>query len=821
MAVLHGRLALARQGHGQVVGIVGEPGIGKSRLIQEFQQALREEAVTYLEARCVSYGAGVPFLPIVEMLGQACGLADSDSPETVAVKVSESLQRLGLDAGEATPYVLQLLGVKEGTMSLAELTPEAINARSLDVLRKMALLSSQQRPLILTIEDVHWIDRSSSTYVEALAESLPGAPILLLLTFRPGHQPSVMTRSYATQIALSPLSAPDSLTIAQSIIGAEGFADVVARTILEKAEGNPFFIEELARAMAAPGVGDSAVPVPDSVEAVLSARIDRLSDDARRLLQAASVIGRRVALRLLAALWEGPEDLDAHLRELIRLEFLYAQTVGEEPHCVFKHALTQEVAYASLPLGDRQALHAAVARALERLHAERLNEVYDRLAYHYSRTTETDKAVDYLVRFADKAAAVHAHAEAVTALEQALIHVDRLAAAEGRRLSLEVALRLAYSLYFLGRIRERLELLLRYRDAVEASGDPALTGRYYLLLGTTYSLLGDRARAGESGGRALDDATRAGDEATMGKAHYVLAHEEYWAGRLARSVEHGRAAVGLLEGKGEPWWLGMAHWILSVAYGSLGDFEAAIAIGTRARALGEAIGDLRLQSYADWTIGGAYAVTGRHVEGIEACRRGLRLSADPVGQANALGFLGGALVESGNADEAIPLLEQSVRLFNQFRIVELEGWFSALLAEAHLLRGDLATALNIARHGLALSTASGYWVGIGYSQRALGRVAQAQGDLSGAERHLTEACETFRSRGAQHWVGRTLLALAEVAHAQRRDDAIGAYLAEAYDIFRALKVPVYLEETERQAAEMRIGKCTGQHTGRATSTDSA
>src|SRR5262245_39871944 len=351
---------------------------------------------------------------------------------------------------------------------------------------------------------------------------------------------------------------------------------------------------------------------------------------------------------------------------------------------------------------------------------------------------------------------------------------------------------------------ERLELLLRHQLSFEEHGDPVLLGRHQLLLGVTRSLRGDRMGATRNGQRALEEAARAHDETTVGKAHYMLAHEALSAGRLEEGVQHCREAIARLRNQEEAWWLGMAHWSLGVIHGFLGQFEAALETEEQARAIGERSGDPRLLSYAAWTSGSAYAVRGDYAAGIAACRLGVEQAPDPVSRANALGFLGECLLESGDAESAIPLLEESISLFAQFKIRELEGWFTASLGEALLARGAIARAEELAARGLELGKSSAFWVAIGYSHRALGRIAHARRAWPVAERHLLDACETFRVHRAPHELGRTLLVLAQVAGALGHQDAAGKCLQEAQSSFQSLRVAEYLARTRVVAAELAV-----------------
>src|SRR5262249_7844922 len=332
-------------------------------------------------------------------------------------------------------------GLRAGTEGLAELAPEAIRLRTVETLRRMILGASRQRPLVVVVEDLHWIDKASEEVLAALVADLPGAAIMLLCTYRPGFRPSWAARPSASQMALSPLSTEDSVIMLRSILQRD-VPDSVARMILEKAEGNPFFLEEISRAVEGYGSPGAMPAVPDTIEEVLLARMARLPEEAQRVLQSAAVLGREFPWHLLQSVWQGSGSVEDHGRLLTDLEFLSQRTIGKKTLYLFKHALTQQVAYASLPPARRRALHAATGQALERVFADRLEEVYDQLAYHYSNTEDAAKAVAYLTGFARKAARAYAHEEALHALREALQHVERLPPDVRDRRRLEIVLSL-------------------------------------------------------------------------------------------------------------------------------------------------------------------------------------------------------------------------------------------------------------------------------------------------------------------------------------------------------------------------------------------
>ncbi len=802
LELLESRLALALRGHGQVVGVVGEAGIGKSRLLYELRRRVGNKPVAYLAGRCVSYGAGIPYLPVLDILRQHFGLIETAGSDAIRERVRLGLNAVGMNAEQASPYLLHLWGVKDGTERLAALDPEAIKLRTLETLSGLVLRISHARPLILAVEDLHCIDRASEDLLTALVADLPGTPTMFLASYRPGYRPPWIDKSFATQVALEPLSREQSLTLARSVFETDVPESLVG-SILDKAEGNPFFLEELCH-VARDRSESLAVPaVPDTVQEVLLARIHRLPDEPKRVLQAASIVGREVPGHLLRAILDAPGDPETHLRELTRQEFLYARPGVEESLYIFKHPLTQEVVYESVADARRKTLHTKAAKALEEMYVDRLEAAYDRLAYHYAKTDEADRAVEYLTRFAEQAAGRFAHVEAAAALREALAHVERLPAEIRERRLYELVLRQNVSLFFIGCFRENLDLLLRHQERVERLGDPTLTGPFFYHLATAYYMLGDHAPAVAHARRALDDASRSGDEATMGKAHFVLAYEAFWSGQPWDGVAHGRSAVTLLEPNDERWSLGFAHWIVGMNYALMGDFEAALSAQARAHAIAEAAHP-RLLGLTMWSTGLIHSSIGECEAGIDACRRSLEVSRDPVNLASASGALGFAYLEQGDPARAIPLLERSVEELRKFGSRDSSGWFATFLGEAYLVSGQIERAQDLAVQGTQVTGDARYRFGLGWAQRTLGRIAYARGLHTDAAERLDEALQTFGSMRARFEMARTRLELARVRHAQGNADAAATDLGAAHQLFRSLGVPKYVERSEQLARQLQV-----------------
>src|SRR5712691_6876265 len=415
MTTLHALLTQVEAGRGQVVGVVGEAGIGKSRLVAEFSQSLEGRRLTYLTGRCLSYGSATPYLPLLDLLRHNCGITEADGPEDITAKVHRGLQEVDMPPETWAPVFLPLLGVQEGLDQLTALSPEARRARILTAFTQLSLNGSRERPLVLEIEDLHWIDASSEECLAALVERMAGASLLLLVTSRPGYRPAWIDKSYVTQAALQPLSAEESLRVVQAVLPTEGLSTLAVSRLLAKAEGNPFFLEELARMMVEQGSDAPSSIVPDTVQAVLLARIDRLPASAKRLLQAAAVIGKDVALPLLQAVTAVPEE--AMHRDLLRLqaaEFLYETHVHAAPVYTFKHVLTQEVASQSLVRRARQQYHERIAQVLEEQFPEVAETQPELLAQHYTEAGRGAQAIPYWQRAGQRAVERSANVEAIS-----------------------------------------------------------------------------------------------------------------------------------------------------------------------------------------------------------------------------------------------------------------------------------------------------------------------------------------------------------------------------------------------------------------------
>jgi class 3 adenylate cyclase/tetratricopeptide (TPR) repeat protein len=416
LAELRRALDIAVGGEGQVVGLAGDAGLGKSRLALEFRR-IAEPCAMVLEGRCLSYGARIAYLPLFDLVRYTCGIAASDSPDQVATKIELRVKALDLDMPVAH-YLRHAFGVTAGDPGLARLDPQAIRAGTFDALGQLLVAEAGQRPLVVLVEDLHWIDQTSEDFLAEFTGELRSVPVMLLVTYRPGYSPPWIGKSFATQLALRPLPPAASEEIVASILA--GQSQGAAAAIAERGEGNPLFLEELGRAARDQATAPAGVTVPETIQQVLAARIDRLSAGQKAALQLAAVLGREFSLDLAEQLWDGDEPLEARLQELKRLEFLRERHGAAERPFMFTHVLTREVAYDTMLQARRREMHGRIGATLEHSKDSHRFEHCELVAYHYSRSAKPGRAVPYLAIAGDQASAKYANEEATALYRQAI-----------------------------------------------------------------------------------------------------------------------------------------------------------------------------------------------------------------------------------------------------------------------------------------------------------------------------------------------------------------------------------------------------------------
>ncbi len=439
LATLQALLQKAMSGEGRILTISGEAGLGKSRLAYEFRHGIDRDQVNVLEGRCQSYGTATPYLPFLNALRRGLNLEEADSTEALREKAIANVRKISPDLGRYLPHYLYLLSIPAPDYPLPEGLPgEALRRELEEALAAIFTENTAHKPMVLILEDWHWADEASDAALKRLAPLAAQYPLLVVILHRPEYISDFGGATYHTEITLPPLNAGNTAAIARSVWNVEHLPEGLTEVLHERTAGNPYFAEELCHTLAEEGVvtvtegrvnltGPVAqLHVPGTVEAVIRSRVDRLPNASREVLRLASVIGREFGRQLLEAVTEGKVELHGVLEELTAQELIRHVRMLPESAYMFKHILMQGVVYETILLHQRRVLHGIVARAIEKLYADRLLEFLGLLAHHYSRAQENEKAVEYNVIAGKRAKDSFANQEAISFYKAALMHVEQI-----------------------------------------------------------------------------------------------------------------------------------------------------------------------------------------------------------------------------------------------------------------------------------------------------------------------------------------------------------------------------------------------------------
>ena len=724
ITALQHALEQAGAGRGQVVAAVGEAGVGKSRLLYEFVHSHRTQGWLVLESASVSYGKATPYFPVVDLLKRYVHVEEGDDPRTIRAKATGQMVTLDESLQETLPALLSLLDALPEDSPFLQLDPPQRRQRTLNALKRILLRESQAQPLLLVFEDLHWIDSETQALLDSLIESLPTARLLLLVNYRPEYQHGWGSKTYYTQLRLDPLPPENADAFLDALLGDDPSLASLKKLLIARTEGNPFFLEESVRTLVETQVlaGEPGayrrvqelptIQVPSTVQAVLAARIDRLPQDEKRLMQTAAVIGTEVPFTLLQAIAEIPEEaLYRGLTHLQAAEFLYETSLFPERVYTFKHALTHEVAYGSLLHERRRTLHSRIAAALEALAPDRLAEQVERLAHHALRGEVWDKAVPYCQLTGARAYDRAAFREAVASYEQALQALAHLPEpGDTRVLAIEIRLALDRPLRALGEYRRRLALLGEAEALARALDDRARLVQVLASMAHALRMTGDSDGAMAAGRQALDLAIALGNSALQGQASYFL-------GQIYSAIgDFGRAAE-------------LQRWDVEAADRESGTSS----IGSRSRS--------RARLARTLSALGAFAEGRRHGE--EALRLAMlegRGNIPIVAHSN----LGQLYLAQGDLEHAIRVLEQGLALCRASGNRPDLRTIAAGLGSAYTLQGRLAEGRALLEEAISESIRMGAWENHAHRVARLSEVCRLAGCGEEAWKHACQALDLAR-----------------------------------------------------------------------------
>jgi class 3 adenylate cyclase/tetratricopeptide (TPR) repeat protein len=775
LATLEAALEQSRNGSGVVVGVVGEAGVGKSRLCHEFVERCRRQGIPVYEGQGQAHGREIPFLPVLQMMRSYYGIAESDSDQQAREKIAGRLLLLDEAFAESLPLVFDFLAIPDPLRPAPRMDPDARQRALLEVVKRLVHASSQRNPGINLLEDAHWIDPGTEIFLTQLVEAIPGTRNLTIMNFRPEYSAPWMRKSYYRQISLAPLGPEAIKALLADLLGEHPSLNGLPDLVQERTAGNPFFIEEVVRALAESGNlegkrGDyrlvrpiDQTAVPPTVNTILAARIDRLSEREKSLIQSAAVIGKEFSEPVLAraaALDEG--ELEPALRALIAAEFVFEQELYPEVIYAFKHPLTQEVAYNSQLGGRRAAVHRRVAEALQELHPDKLDERAALLAQHLEAAGDPLEAARWSARAAAWAG-LSDIAEALRHWRKVSELVETLPdSAESGALALGARVARLHYGWRLG-ISEQ-EATAHYeagKELAERTGDAV----NLLLITAAYANVRGLAGHVEESGELGEEVNRLGIEigdpglrmATLGSTAYG----RYVRGRLAESLAIVDEAIAL--GAEDPtlgggiilvcpyaWHLMLRGVLLT----NMGYPEEAAPMFERALETAAEHGDTETETWTHMNYVTLARSTGRKELALGHATQAYQL-AERIGDAFSriwtLYNLGYARFMVGETGRAIAEIERSIELSREARTgLEAESQRVAGLSEALLSAGDRGRALQTAEESVRLAHKCGNEGMLAICYRVLAEALMASdgpGKVAAAQEALEKAGAAAEATG--------------------------------------------------------------------------
>jgi class 3 adenylate cyclase/predicted ATPase len=809
LAQLRRTLESVRRGRGQIAAIVAEAGTGKSRLVYEFKATI-PAGCKLLEAYSVSHGKATAWLPVIELLRNYFALLDADDATIRREKIRAALAVLDASLADVLPYLCNLLSISEEPDPLAQMDGQIKRQRTLEALKRIVLRESLKQPVVIIFEDLHWIDSETQALLDLIADTIANAHVLMMVNYRPEYRHEWSNKSYYSQLRLNTLEPEHAELMVSELLGKSTELDSVKRLIIERTDGNPFFIEEMLQALfdagvlARKGAARIARPLsqlrlPSTVQGILAARIDRQPLDYKQLLQTLAVIGRESRIDLIRQIVPtGEPQLRRMLAELQASEFIYERQTSSGTEYAFKHALTQEVAYESVLIERRTSLHERVAQAIEGIYEYRVEDHYRELAYHYRRSGNSQKAIAYLGLAGRQAAQRSANAEAVTHLTDAVNLLQTLPeTSERNRQELELQIALGVPL---GMLRGHVapEVGAVYTRAQELCGQlretsqllPVLTG-----LRLFYHAQGDLQRARELGEQLLDLAQRLRDQILILGARRMLGDTAFWVGELHSAQEHFERTIALYSSHGRHSALsiyGYDEGVFGYSYAAL----VAWFMGYPEQGLKKAEDAVALaQELAHpYSIAAARAFSAR----LHLCRRDIVLARQyataciELSKERGFAFwltwgnllFGRVMVEQRQEEDGIAQMRDSLAAYQTMGAGLGRSDFLALVAEACAGAGRIQEGLAVVEEALA-------WVEKTAEHNCEAELHRLKAELLladcsnsvRAESCLRYAIGVARTQHAKSWELRATMSLARLLEKQGRRTDARTVLTDIYNWF--------------------------------------
>jgi class 3 adenylate cyclase len=824
---LVGCLEKLQTGKGQIATILGEAGIGKSRLLAEIRQRESKD-LTWLEGRSFAFSRSLGYGAFLDLLRRYAGIADEDTEAEAAASLKARLNAILPGDLESNAILAQLLSMRldsQEAAAVSTVTGEAFRDRLFAVLERLLLALAKQRPVVVMLEDLHWADHSSLELLEHLFRLITQAPIAFVLLSRPKREASgnweklgpalESYRPYFLQIPLKPLSGEASVDLVRGLLEGSMLPQKLSEVILNKSEGNPFFVEEVLRSLIERGVlaRDHGgwkvtslvenIQVPDTLQGVLLSRLDRLPEETKRVIQKAAVIGRVFLFRVLEHMAHEETSLESQMTLLEEAALVREQARVPEVEYIFHHALAQEVAYQTLLAPARKLLHQKVGKAMEAIFAERIDQYRALLAYHFFKGEDWEKALQYSLGEADAAVQIFAYAEAREHYHLALDSLKHLPNNDSnRQKQVDVSVRLVNVSLQSESPEKNLAILTEAESLASSLADDAHLARVQLWIGRVHYLAGRLREAISYFQKVLALAPKFGDPELMALPGAVIGRVLVLQGQFAKAYQLLDRAVPLLEATQNRHELLFACLYRGVCRAVLGDYPAGFAELDQVLKTAQASRNLNAETMAYTALAMIHVTAGNYHEAMGAAQAALRVaekSGDTMFRYSSNSFMAWALTGLGEYQRALEHWSAAHIAARPLGGRLLLGeWLAAIESNSLLGAGDIPAALKKGEEALGIAKAAGSVIAEALSESAIGNALAAgpTPELENAEAHLAKSLSLLESLGAKYDLARVSLALGRVRLARKDWEGAAKLLGQAASL--ASQCLMQREETEAQ-----------------------
>ena len=826
-AVLMEAYEKVQSGAGQVVGVVGEAGVGKSRLLLEFRNRLLQEEFTYLEGRCIHFGVAMAYLPILDILRSYFHVEEGEREFSIRKKLKEKVFKLDEKLQTVIPPLQELFSLKVEDETFTKLEPKQKREKIFESIRDLLIRESQNRVLIVSVEDLHWIDKTSEEFFNYFIGWLANQKILLVLLQRPEYTHQWGNKSYYNRLGVNQLTLKSSTELVQAILEGGEVAPELRDLILNRAAGNPLFLEELTHTLLENGSiqreenqyvlarRPSDLQIPETIQGIIAARMDRLEENLKKILQVASVIGREFAFRILQAIIEMKEGLKSQLLNLQGLELIYEKTLFPELEYIFKHALTQEVAYNSLLLKRRREIHEKIGRATEEFYPDRLEEFYETLAYHYSRSNNLDKACHYLKLSGNKSTKNHSLWEAYRFYKETINVLRQMPETEqNKREQIEVILLMYIPMRLLGYPEDSIKFLQEGERLSKELGDRKKMATFNNWIGIYYSFTGNPLLGRKYSEEAFGEAEKISDVEIMASSGAGLVNSYLIEGEFTKIADIAPKVFTLMEkthreseffmpSNAYSYFMGMTGFSL----GELGEFKEGEQLCEKALSFAHKFSHLFTIGSAELQYGVLFVIKGDGENSVKHLQRSteyLEKSQAVIFLPTAWSFLGYGYNLLGKLNKALECIEKALKIQKDIGLPYFLSLHHFHLSMVYLDLGNLDEAKAHVEQALKLAQTNHekHYEGLSWLQlgRTIGRMEKSQ--LHKAEELILKGMKILEELKLKPWYSLGHLFLGELyADASQKEKAV-ENLKKAEGPFQEMGMDYWLARTRKFLAEL-------------------